>query len=186
MTMYEPLPNTIVIALGHKARQGKDTAAQALVEFKPRSVQRFAFADALYSYCRVVHGMTMKNAPLLQRVGVDMREDDPEVWIRALYWQMRDKQPHIAVITDLRFENEAAFVKAIGGFCIRVRRRHADGTFYTATDRDPNHVSETALDSYADWDYTIEGRDGDIEGTRAKAVDALFHCYAIAHTRIGG
>lgn len=154
-TQYQPLPGTLVIGLGHKARHGKDSAAQFLIEKFPQYVRRFAFADALRTYCRVLHGMTIKDAPLLQRVGVEMREKNPNIWIDTLYWQLIEQAPPIAVITDVRFENEARFVKSMGGTLIRVTRWDmTTDQPYQATDRDPNHISETELELFP-WDHSI-------------------------------
>jgi hypothetical protein len=66
--------------------------------------------------------MTQKDAPLLQRLGLEAREHDPEVWLRAVYWAIEDARPAIAVITDVRFENEAEFVRGMGGTLVRVSR----------------------------------------------------------------
>ncbi len=154
-TTYTPLPGTLVIGLGHKARHGKDTTAQILVELFPQYVKRFALADALRCYCRVEHGMTVKDAPLLQKVGVDMRQKNPQVWIDTLYWTLVENAPRIAVITDVRFQNEATFVKQMGGILVKVQRvSPTTGEPFQASDRDPKHVSEMELEHYA-WDHTI-------------------------------
>ena len=153
------LKDTLVIGVGHKARQGKDVAAQWLVE--QHGATRFAFSDALYNYCRIEHGMTTKDAPLLQRVGVAMRERDPLIWVKAVYYQILDRKPKIAVITDVRFPNEFEFIQQVGGFTCKVSRYNEDGSPYIADDRDPNHPSETALDGW-EWDHTIRATSGDI------------------------
>ncbi len=156
---YTPLPQTLVIGLGHKARHGKDTTAQILVELFPQYVKRFALADALRCYCRVEHGMTVKDAPLLQKVGVEMRGRNPQVWIDTLYWTLVENAPRIAVITDVRFYNEAAFVRQMGGMMVKVQRvSRVTGEPFQATDRDPKHVSEMELEHYA-WDHTIVASD---------------------------
>jgi hypothetical protein len=169
--MFAPLPNTLVIGLGHKARHGKDTAAEWLV--KMYGATRFAFSDALYAYCRVEHGMTTKDAPLLQKVGVAMRERDPLVWVKAVYYDMLTKAPKIAVITDVRFPNEMDFVKSVGGVTCKVTRYNDGGTPYVAADRDPYHISETALDEYQ-WDHNIRAVSGDLEHLRGE-VSAMMY-----------
>lgn len=155
---FAPIPGVLVIGLGHKARHGKDTVAQAMLESAPADVLRIGFADALYDYCRVVHDMTTKDAALLQEAGVALREVDPLVWVKAVYWKIVDKKPKVVVIPDVRFTNEAEFVKGLGGYCIKVERRNNDDTPYVSADRDPNHVSECQLNDYA-WDLTITNRD---------------------------
>jgi hypothetical protein len=159
MSQFQPIPGTLVIGLGHRARQGKDTAAGALIAAYPGDVQRFSFADDLYAVCRVLHGMTSKDAPLLQRVGVEMRENDPDVWVRSVDSKIRDARPPVAVITDLRFPNEFAYVKALGGVCWNVVRRDAVGSVLVDPSRPANHISETALVG-AKWDRTLWNEDG--------------------------
>lgn len=156
---YEPIPGVLVIGLGHKARHGKDSAARALIEAEPAHVQRFAFADDLYAYCRIAHGMRTKDAPLLQRVGVEMRERDPETWARSVYSKILDAKPRVAVITDARFPNEMAFVKALGGITCRITRRDRNDNVFVDPSRPANHISETALDN-AVWDYEIDNIEG--------------------------
>lgn len=168
---FEPIPGVLVLGLGHKARHGKDSCAQALIEAAPADVMRFGFADALYDYCRIEHGMTTKDAPLLQRVGVQFREErDPLAWVKAVYYKILDKKPKVAVITDVRFTNEADFVKALGGYTIKVERRNADDSVFQTADRDPNHVSETQLNDYP-WDLTITNYQ--LVQTRYNAVMAM-------------
>lgn len=169
---YEALPKTMVLALGHTARAGKDSAAQVLIETAPRDTVRFAFADALYAYCRVVRGMTAKDATLLQHVGVEFRESDPETWIRVVYWAIRDRQPKVAVITDCRFPNELAFVRAMGGVTLKMERLNADGSRFVAPDRDPQHVSEVAL-AEAEWDETVRVTSGDMLTLRDEVLRAF-------------
>ncbi len=170
MSDFAPLPGVHVIGVGHKARHGKDTFARALVEARPDLVQRFAFADALKSVCRVQHGMTTKDAPLLQRVGVTARAGDIHVWVRALYWTLDEIRPPIAVITDVRFENEAAFVQEMGGSLVRVSRVSADGAPYVDPSRPADHVSETALDGFEGWQHVIVASSADTVRQQAYAV----------------
>lgn len=177
MQQFPPIPGTLVIGLGHKARHGKDTVAQAMLEAGRSTVARIGFADALYDYCRVEHGMTTKDAPLLQRVGVEMRGRNPLTWINAVYWKIVDfsarwnrKTPQVVVIPDVRFINEAEFVRGMGGYLIKVERRDENDVLYQATDRDPNHVSEAQLDGYS-WDLTITNRS--VAQTQYNAIVAL-------------
>jgi hypothetical protein len=80
--------------------------------------------------------------------------------------------PEIAIITDVRFPNEAAYVKENGGYTVDVVRRLEDGTQYLDPGRDPKHPSETALDDYT-FDYVISVRDGDLVSLKAKALAVL-------------
>ena len=166
---YAPLSDTLVIGLGHKARHGKDSVARILIDAFPRPVQRFSFADDLYAICRVLHGMTVKDAPLLQRVGVAFRERDPETWVRCVDTKIREARPRVAVITDVRFPNELAFIRALGGVCWKVRRVLADGSEFVDPSRPATHISETALDG-AVWDRVLENPDGQPEAFRDRVL----------------
>lgn len=168
---WEPISGVRVVGIGHKARQGKDTIANYLQ--KQYNAQKFSFSDALYDVARVVFGMEEKDGPLLQVLGTEVfRRRDPDVWVKAVYRKIQDKSPAIAVIPDVRFPNEAAFVKAMGGKLIHVRRFLADGERYIASDRSTTHPSEVALDGYKGWDATIDAKDGDFAGIYA-AVDEI-------------
>jgi hypothetical protein len=161
-----------------------------MVESAPADVLRIGFADALYHFCRVTYGMKEKDATLLQKVGVSERARNPSVWIEAVYYKILDKKPKVVVIPDVRFINEAEFVKQLGGYLIKIDRRHPVDRLqviekgpervkertrlhdapWVSEDRDPNHISETELDGYS-WDLTITNRDLGL--TQLNAIKAL-------------
>lgn len=151
--LFAPIEGMKLIGLGHKARHGKDTACSAIVTGVPGAM-RFSFADDLYAVCRALYGMTAKDPVLLQRVGMEVRDKDADTWIRAVYSKMLDKRPRLAVITDVRFENEFEFVNALGGITVRVSRFNMDGNPFVDPSRPATHVSETALDNHP-WDITL-------------------------------
>jgi hypothetical protein len=153
----------ILIGLGSKARQGKDTAGQAICDYynSKRDLQAehdlpivapeariFKFADALYKVCREEYEMVGKNAPLLQKVGEGRRNEfGLNYWIQQLEKSMSGFKG-VAVITDMRYTNEADWVKSKGGWTVQVSRVNQDGSPFVSDDRDPNFVSETQLDGY--------------------------------------
>jgi hypothetical protein len=148
--------NKLFIGVGHKARQGKDSVCSAIHNTFPSTTRVMGFADAVKSHCRVVHQMSTKDAPLLQRVGTDMRESHGEnIWVRTLLAAAEDASENIVLINDLRFPNEAEAIKARGGILIKVER-HTNSGLFVASDRDPNHPSETALDDWLEWDFVVE------------------------------
>ena len=153
----------ILIGLGNKARQGKDTAGEAIVSYyNAKRYQQahhglkvtapeariFKFADALYKVCREEYGMIGKNAPLLQQVGEGRRNTfGLNYWIDQLETSMIDFKG-VAVITDVRYTNEADWIKSKGGWTIQVSRINEDGSQFITSDRDPNFISEVQLDNY--------------------------------------
>jgi hypothetical protein len=125
--------------------------------------ERFAFSDALAVECRVHHGMTKRDPALLQRIGMARRDAQPGVWIDALYGAIADRQPEVAVITGVRFHDEAEMIRAIGGHLIRVERVDSHGQRYVTDDRDPNHAAEQQIDSLK-CDAMLVANSGDLRG----------------------
>lgn len=142
---WRPLKETVVIGLGAKARSGKDTVAAAIANQQP-GVKVQGFAVALKAYCHVAHGMREKDSRLLQVVGTDVwRHLDPDIWVRVLHDMTHNDPPRVLIVPDVRFPNEADFIHQVGGYLARIDR------IDRPIDRDPNHPSETALDTYTGW-----------------------------------
>lgn len=176
----------LLLAFGNKARHGKDTAGEAVVQhfINQRNILKrhysdttftipaaglFKFADALYNECRLLHGMTEKDSPLLQRVGTKRRLENPRYWIDRAFEQVDRVHPEVAVFTDIRYQNEAAEVKARGGFIINVSRLNPDGTSYVDPSRSPLHASEIDLDNYL-FDYYIKAYTGEAALVQEQAI----------------
>ncbi len=153
--MYRPIDGVFVIGVGHKARHGKDTTANHIVRETRGQARIFSFADDVYALARQL-GMQGKDPVVLQALGTEVgRRIEEDRWVKSLYNNLLVKRPAIAVIPDCRFPNEIKLVKDLGGVTIKVARFNGDGTPFVATDRNPNHPSETALDSYTGWDYEL-------------------------------
>jgi hypothetical protein len=205
----------LLIGLGNRARQGKDTAAEAILDHydrlnercRPHSYQRvwrgvnvgvFKFATALYQEVNeflvsdtgkrwlarenrretFAHILNLpewvqpdpnpevselapygKHPKLLQWWGTEFRRaQDPDYWVKKLFASISSNLD-IALVTDVRFPNEAAGIKQRGGYNVKVTRIQEDGTQYHATDRPSNHPSETALDFY-NFDFRLINSEG--------------------------
>jgi hypothetical protein len=169
-----PLPQTTFIGLGHRARQGKDFVARAIHNYAPATTWIYRLADPVKSICRVDYGMTVKDSPLLQRVGTEIyRAKDPGVWLRALYWAVAEERPRFALVPDVRFVNEVEFIRSLGGYSVKVMRFNEDGTPFVASDRDPNHPSECELEDYQGWDYIIRATSGDMASLEKQAIEVF-------------
>lgn len=183
----------MLIGLIGKKRVGKDTLAEHLVG--EHGFIRVAFADPLRQaaldldpivgatvvvdeYVRlggIVESVGWEKAKgdyevrrTLQRLGVAIRNLDPDFWLR-MGLEEAAKHEH-AVITDVRFRNEAKAVEKAGGVTIRITRE----TGLTDT-----HVSETELD---DWTpHYVLSNEGDIESLHMCA-DMIVHQ---VHTKKG-
>jgi len=158
---FPPIPgvNRVVGLCGH-ARAGKDSVAVMLLKLWP-GAERFAFSDALAAHCRVVHGMRSRDARVLQDIGMAMRETHPGIWLRALYGTIEDRRPEVAIITGVRFADEAAMVREMGGQIVRVVRREPDGRRFVSLDRDPTHRAEAGVDGL-EVDAEIAAPSGDL------------------------
>lgn len=177
---------TLVLALGHKSRQGKDEAAKHIIAQRgvTRNVRRYAFGDALKievnaaieQYGSIVDlfaemdsmlppwvviesdpDMTDPLSPygkyrtLLQWWGTEYRRaQDPDYWVKRCVERIAEENPAVAIITDLRFLNEADWVWRVKGRCIKVTRTG----FRPLVNQ---HQSELVLDSVSTefWDYLI-------------------------------
>jgi hypothetical protein len=184
---------TLIIGIGNKARQGKDYVANYMQEALPSSVCIYNFARELKLYCKEHHyellpawqfAHTTKQmpghkedpiygyAPILQWVGVEKRKENPDYWVEKVAAKIAEVNPEIAVIADVRFPNEAAYVKENGGYTVNVSRRLPDGTQMLDTSRDPNHISEIALSDY-EFDYYISVQDRDLGSLKRNAILVL-------------
>jgi hypothetical protein len=173
----------LIIGLGHKARQGKNVVAQELYNTAKDSganVKMYALADELKTYCRDNHealfaqyphvGTKHKDDPIygyvemLQHYGTNVvREQNPNHWVEVLDARIKSEAPDVAIVTDVRFPNEAKWVQDSGGALIKVVRVMADGTNFVDPNRDANHPSETALNDFDNWDFIVMAANGDVE-----------------------
>lgn len=154
---------TLLVGLGHKARHGKDTVAMNIHCDMPRHTRLYSMASALKGFARVL-GMRAKDGPLLQVLGTDvLRRLDPNIWIDILHAQIEEEAPRVAIIPDIRFPNEAEWIKAHGGFVVKIARWTKHGGPWVAPDRPADHPSETALDDYP-FDDFYNVVDGDMDG----------------------
>lgn len=106
-----------------------------------------------------------KHRSLYQWYGSEYRRSiDPDYWVRQLAQCVELEKPQIALIDDMRFENEMAWVKQYGE-TVRVDR---DGL------PPSTHVSETALANTSDEDWSIIlENSGSIEDFKIGAVVAF-------------
>ena len=87
-----------------------------------------------------------KQRLLLQAWGAEYRRaQDPDYWVRQLANTIELEKPQIALLSDMRFENEMAFARQYGE-TVRVDRAGLPPS---------THVSETALQDVSDEDWSI-------------------------------
>lgn len=154
-------PGPFRIALGHQARVGKDTFADYITKSSPFPTTRVSFAEGVYGVAGVVQtflGKPIEKDPgLLQMIGTELRNHYGEnIWVDRALKKISDiPSYHNVIVTDMRFENEMVALKENGFTTVKITRKDRP------IDRNPNHISETAL-AQAKFDHSIEN-DGDME-----------------------
>lgn len=157
-----------LIGLSGKAGQGKDAIYTEVL--RPRGWRRWAFAHPVkaagvgfgFSMADILEKKPRHVREWLQRYGTEEHRDkyNADFWIlEADYWLRileRDIGVQKVVFTDVRFPNEASWVKKKGGSLIRVTGRDYPLTGTPAA----QHISETALDSWDRWDLVLDNSEG--------------------------
>lgn len=159
-----PEHNWLLIGICGAKRAGKNTLADALAV--NLSLDHVSFAGPLRSFVADILGENLatleavKETPISWLDGVTPRQMmqtigtewgrmmiHPELWLRSL---LRRIPPSGAVISDVRFENEAKLIKDHGGVLIRVIR--------AGTGTGDAHISETPVpEQYVDYTATNNG-----------------------------
>jgi len=180
-----PNPERLIIGIGHKARHGKDTVAEMIVELGREQGLDFvslSFAEALKkttaaAFCldpaimfddrkldvlpfwSAVFGRDVTVTWLLQFIGTDIFRNR----VHANIWALNVKRKIIdlssiqhVVISDVRFPNEARMIIDMGGVLIKVDASERLRGEGVDTARDNQHRSEIALDDFNKWDYVID------------------------------
>jgi hypothetical protein len=202
-------PKQLIIGFGHKARNGKDTAAEAIKVYYDQQNEKlslygrdgalrmvhvgiFKFATALYEEVNdairngiwdtrylsddnihlpdwVVPNTEYKPEPmapygkhpkLLQWWGTEFRRTHygSDYWVNKLFASI-PANLDMALVSDVRFANEADAIKQRGGYTVRVKRLSQDGSQFFAQDRPSDHPSETELDDY-NWSFNLVNQEG--------------------------
>jgi len=152
------------IAFSGKMCSGKTTLATYLVgAYKYKKV---SFANGVYKVAREVFGMKEKDRELLQKVGMKLREIDYNVWVNYLLREVRlwAELPQYDNFTldDCRFENEANKLSESGWIVIRLecpgkeRLDRINHLYPNTSEEALNHISETALDNYENFDFWLD------------------------------
>ena len=161
----------MIIGISGKARSGKDTFADFLVDVFysqfNRKFKTMAFADELKYLCKIQFGLSYEQLwgdskekldyryrkqdgefwtarEIMQAVGEFYRSIDADYWVKALDQSIKNSMDKDIIITDVRYPNEFNYVKESGGIIIRIYR--VGGPYIN----NASHSSECALDSFAD------------------------------------
>ncbi len=160
----------MIIGLGFRARSGKDTVANYLVNNYQFVQESFAFPLKEY-IGRNICGFTDKQLwgswkeivdpewgktprQMLQLIGTEAMRNTvhKDFWIIPMRRKLKEhiKNGRNVVTSDLRFFNELSLIKEFGGITIRIDREKADII------SSPKHESELELETNTDWDYVLD------------------------------
>lgn len=150
-----------LIGLAGVSGSGKDTLAELVKD----EYERMAFADSLKNICIEYLGLSyddaytqegkkkfnnfwgMTNREILQKIGTDAMRNGfhNEVWTKMLELKIIKslKENKKIIITDCRFDNEAALVEKLGGIVMKIERKNMKSNL---NESEKNHVSEKGLD----------------------------------------
>lgn len=132
----------MIIGFCGYAGAGKDTAAEAIRNWaRSGAVQRFSFAAPMrdmlsalgvpeaYMNDRAlkeqpVPGLGRSYRQLAQTLGTEWGRvcHGEDFWVKTLAAKIERSRADLVLITDVRFPNEAAWLKEVGGVLIRVNR----------------------------------------------------------------
>ena len=169
--IYRPIPNVHVYGITGYARHGKDTLALSMMAEDLRA-ERFAFSDAVASYARVLGLMGRRDPKVLQGVGWQVRQRNPQAWLDALYWAIDDRRPPMAIVTGVRFEDEAQMIRDMGGRMTLVVRTEDTGKPYVDPHRAHDHPVERQIPHIL-CDMEVVAQSGDLDVLRSWAPRVL-------------
>ncbi len=177
----------MIIGLSGKARAGKDTLFAYL---SYRGFVRASYAEELKKRVRRDFQLTMehtdgklKEVPsdrlggfspreLMIDYGNMFRKYNSNYWVDSLMASLKTQPPEAkVVITDVRYPNEAAAIKAAKGILIRIERHSSRDAMIN--EKTKLSISETALDQYVGWDIVLQGEKNETPQDLEKFADEV-------------
>lgn len=152
------LTKDIPIGITGELHAGKDTLADYIMEQSGKDYYKYSFAKPMKQIAKDIFGFTdaqlydpivkeqidefweITPRRFLQLLGTDMFRDTfrDDVWIK-LAEKCINEQGKCMMIPDVRFDNEAAFIKDQGGIVIHIKRDMDDA------EESRKHVSEKGI-----------------------------------------
>ena len=141
-------------------KQDKDTFCNYIIrKLSKLKINKIAFADPIYDIMYYAQGVcgfeNTKDRKFLQFIGTDWaRNKQDDIWVNIAL--TKSKNLEVALISDLRFNNEFKILKENGWFNVKIIRNNSPTTRIGNGNID--HSSETELDILHNlsWDYIIE------------------------------
>lgn len=112
--------------------------------------------------------MTREQLQILVDLGKEMRQKDENYWVNNVLGLVAVDQPNVALCPNLRLPLEAQAFRDVGGYVVRCERLNANDSLYISPDRDPNDITETALQFWP-ADYYLTTKPDQIQLLEAQA-----------------
>jgi len=168
--MQKEYTGDIIIGISGKLCSGKDTVADYLIKRMGHiNFTKESFALNLKKIIATTCGTDLETqmtqegknqvCPIFNKTygtmqqeigGTVLRRYDEDYWLKSLFAKHKTGQSWI--ISDVRYPNEANYIKSIGGILIRVEGD--PGKIRASSTRDMTHSSEISLDNYDFFDIT--------------------------------
>lgn len=162
-----------IIGVSGKAGSGKDWLFEHVL--RPRGYVRWPFAlpmkAAAYAKGFTVEEIANKPPHVrewLQRYGTEEHREKygEDWWVRMheAYVDFLSREIRVSriAVCDVRFPNEAAYIKRKGGSLVRML--HAGRPYPLKGTPAAEHPSETALDAFEGWDAVVNNYPGQTAG----------------------
>lgn len=160
----------MILALSGKIGSGKDTVTNLIINLTPDiKWGHIKFADKLKQVTSLITntpiddqysqdgknkkptGWDHTNGELQQLIGEGIRKINYDVWVLAALSHVRPEDN--VIVSDVRYKNEAEYIRKLGGYLIRIEGDPA--LIRKNSTRNLNHQSEIDLDDYTEWNFTI-------------------------------
>lgn len=176
----------MLIGIIGRCGQGKSTLANTIVKFASEtgySARVYEVSHLILQYCHKMGlidksksraDCTPQDVQTLIDVGHEKRLEDQNYWLDSIRDRIRLDACDVAIIPNIRADNEAVFVKEQGGVILRIVSTNSDGTDYIQIDRDPNNRFETISHTVA-ADYEIKTPRGAEELAKSYARSLFNH-----------
>lgn len=149
----------ILIGLMGYKQSGKDTCADYLV--KNYGFKKYAFAEPLKQVCKIMFQLetrqledmewkekidlrwNMTPRQIMQKVGTDMVRNvlGENFWIQNIDMRIKKDQEEKVVVSDVRFKNEAEWIKQHHGVLVRI----VDDTRHDHTDQHSSEIEQLSI-----------------------------------------
>jgi hypothetical protein len=178
----------LILGLSGRARSGKSDTADAI----SRRARELGLKPTIYDIGNLVREfcinqklipdksrqyLNKEELGILVRVGAEQREKLPTFWLQQLQDELPEMHNSVIILPNVRYQNEADFVKQNGGYTIKIVALNPNGSEFISPDREPNHPSETEL-QHLNANFFLTTRRGEAPLLKLHARALFDHIYS--------